>query len=77
MPLLTGTEESFMETIGIALAFVGAAWQWAWPARGLPGGVGSVGEVGAGVLAQLLDGIQVHRTPICWWGSTRATTLGL
>ena len=34
-------------------------------------------KVGAGVLAQLLDGIQVHRTPICWWASTRATTLGL
>ena len=44
-----------METIGIALAFVGAALAVGLACSGSARGVGSVGEVGAGVLAQLLD----------------------
>ena len=40
-----------METIGIALAFVGAALAVGFACSGSARGVGSVGEVGAGVLA--------------------------
>ena len=40
-----------METIGIALAFVGAALAVGLACSGSARGVGSVGEVGAGVLA--------------------------